>query len=276
MNRLETNDLDLLYFDPPQTYLTPYVARSFLNSLEFQKKIFGWKPWEKTTILLKDLSDYGNAGARAAPNNAVIVDVAPLNQAFETFSSGERIFTLMNHEPVHVATMDAWNSEDAWWRNAFHGKPLPKEEHPESIIYNYLATPRVNVPRWLLEGSAVFFETWMGGGLGRAQGGWDKMVFRAMVRADAHFFDPLGIEAEGVFVDFQGGVNAYLYGTRFMSYLALSRGPEKLIEWLKRPEGSYRYYSTDFERVYGASLDEVWAEWIDFEQKFQRENLRQV
>jgi len=75
-----------------------------------------------------------------------------------------------------------------------------------------------------------------------------------------------------VFVDFQGGVNAYLYGTRFMNYLALTRGPEKLIEWLKRPEDSRRYYSDDFERVFGQSLDSVWAEWIVWEHKFQREN----
>ena len=32
-----------------------------------------------------------------------------------------------------------------------------------------------------MEGSAVFFETWMAGGLGRAQGGYDEMVFRAKV-----------------------------------------------------------------------------------------------
>ena len=33
----------------------------------------------------------------------------------------------------------------------------------------------------------------MAGGLGRAQGGYDEMVFRAMVRDDAHFYDPLGL-----------------------------------------------------------------------------------
>ena len=54
LDRLETEDLDLLYFDPPQTYLTPYAARAALNSIEFQKRIFEWKPWEKVTLLLKD------------------------------------------------------------------------------------------------------------------------------------------------------------------------------------------------------------------------------
>jgi hypothetical protein len=156
MDRIETKDFDLLYFDPPQTYLTPYVGKAFTNSLAFQEKIFEWEPWDRTTILLKDFSDYGNAAARSSPNNALLVDVAPFNQAFETISAGERIFTLMNHEPVHIATMDVWNQTDAFWRNAFGGKPMPMEEHPESIIYNYLATPRVNSPRWYLEGSAVF------------------------------------------------------------------------------------------------------------------------
>ena len=189
-------------------------------------------------MLLKDFSDYGNAGARASPNNAVLLDVAPLSVAMETFTPGERFFTIENHELAHVATMDVWNSQ----RRIL--APLPPrqahagQEHPESILYNFLATPRVNVPRWYLEGSAVFFETWMSGGLGRAQGGYDEMVFRAKVRDHDNFFSPLGLESEGIAVDFQVGVNDYLYGTRFFSYLALTYGPEKAVEWLRRREGS--------------------------------------
>ena len=63
-------------------------------------------------------------------------------------------------------------------------------------------------------------ETWLGGGLGRAQGGYDEMVFRAMVRDGANFYDPLALVSKGTEVDFQVGANAYLYGARFMSYLA--------------------------------------------------------
>ena len=276
LSRLETKDLRLLYFDPAETYLTPYIARSFLNSIAFQKKMWNWKPWEKTTVLLKDFSDYGNAAARASPNNAILVDIAPLSQTFETFSAGERFFTLMNHEPVHVATMDVWNDRDAMWRRLFHGKPMPLQDHPESILYNYLATPRVNVPRWYLEGSAVFMETWMAGGFGRAQGGYDEMVFRAMVRDSARFFSPLGLESEGTAVDFQVGVNDYLYGTRFFSYLALTRTPQKVIEWLRRDPGSAGYYSVQFRHVFGDSLDDVWRQWILWEHGFQKQNLISV
>jgi hypothetical protein len=276
LDMLQTKDLSLVWFAPAETYLTPHVARSFENSFAFQQKTFGWKPWDRTTVLLKDFSDYGNAGARSSPNNALLVDIAPLSQTYETFSPGERFYTLMNHELTHVATMDVWNSQDAFWRTLFHGKPMPIEEHPESIVYNYLATPRVNVPRWYLEGSAVFMETWMAGGYGRAQGGYDEMVFRAMVRDNARFYSPLGLESEGTQVDFQVGVNSYLYGTRFMTWLALTYGPEKVVGWLRRDEGSKAYYSAQFEHVFGKPLDEAWQDWIASEHAFQDTNLKSI
>ena len=52
----------------------------------------------------------------------------------------------------------------------------------------------------------------------------------------------------GVRVDFQIGANAYLYGTRFFTYLAYVYSPEKVIAWLKRDEGSERYYADQFQR----------------------------
>ena len=60
----------------------------------------------------------------------------------------------------------------------------------------------------------------MAGGLGRAQSGYDEMVFRSMVRDGARFYDPLGLVSEGTKIDFQVEVNSYLYGTRFMTWLA--------------------------------------------------------
>ena len=276
LSTLETRDLSLLYFDPVQTYLTPYIARAFENALQFHEKKFNWKPWEKTTILLKDFSDYGNAGARSTPNNALLLDVAPLSISMETFTPGERFFTIINHEVAHVATMDVWNSQDAGWRHFLHGKPMPIQEHPESIFYNFMATPRNNVPRWYLEGSAVFFETWMSGGFGRAQGGYDEMVWRAKVRDNDKFFSPLGLESEGIAVDFQVGVNDYLYGTRFFSYLALKYGPEKAVDWLRRGEGSKAFYAAQFKNVFGRRLDDVWDEWIASEHEFQKTNLAKL
>lgn len=274
MSKMETNDLRLLYYSPLQDYLVPYVGRAFENSFAYQRKMFDWTPWDKTTVMLQDESDNGDAAMRATPYNGLTIDVAPSATTFETYTPGERFFTLMNHELVHVATLDAWNDQDAWWRNFFHGKPLAITAHPESILYSYLAQPRGEVPRWYLEGSAVFMETWMGGGIGRAQGGYDEMVFRAMVRDNARFYDPIGLESEGNSVDFQVGANDYLYGTRFNSYLALTYGPEKLIAWLKRGNDSKAYYASQFEYVFGKPLDDAWNDWIAFEHEWQKKISR--
>jgi len=277
MSVLETEDLQLIYQDPLQTYLVPHTARSFHNSLEFQKSIFNWVPYDaQTTVLLKDFTDYGNAAATSSPVNLVMIDIAPPGHTFETLPGSERIYSSMNHELVHVATGDAWNEQDAWWRRFFGGKPSATGAHPESILYYYLTTPRMAVPRWYAEGSAVFLETWMSGGLGRAQGAFDEMVFRTMVRDDAEFYSALGLVSQGTRIDFQVGVNAYLYGTRFMNYLALEYSPEQLIEWLSRSEDSERYYASQFAHVFGKSLDDSWDDWIVFEHQFQAANLESV
>ncbi len=276
MDVLETDDLRLLYFDPLTTYLTPHVTRSFHNSLKFQREIFGWSPYDKTTVMLKDFTDYGNAAALSSPRNLLWVDVAPLNHTFETFPAIERMYMLMNHELVHVATGDGWNEQDGKWRGFFAGKAAVTGEHPESILYAWLTSPRNAAPRWYFEGSAVFMETWMSGGIGRAQGAYDEMVFRAMVRDQAHFYSDLGIVSEGTAIDFQTMTNAYLYGTRFFSYLAYHYSPQQVIEWLSRGEDSKRYYARQFEHVFGLPLKQAWQDWIGFEQNFQQENLRAV
>jgi hypothetical protein len=275
MSFIETPDLRLIYFDP-LGYLVPYAARTFTNALAWQRKTFDWRPSERTTVVLNDYADFGNARTLPAPHDAVIFDVAPVSRAFETYPASERMYSFMNHEMVHIATEEGANATDDRWRRFFLGKMLPSPQHPETLLYSYLTVPRFNAPRWYLEGAAVFMETWMDGGLGRAQGGYDEMVFRAMVRDDAHFYDPLGLVSRGVQVDFQIGANAYLWGTRFLTWLAYRYSPEKVIAWLKRDEGSERYYEDNFVRVFGLPLDQAWHDWIAFERDFQRRNLDAV
>jgi hypothetical protein len=101
-------------------------------------------------------------------------------------------------------------------------------------------------------------------------------VWRAKVRDNARFFSPLGLESEGIAVDFQVGVNDYLYGTRFYSYLALKYGPERAVEWLRRGEDSKAFYADQFNHVFGRKLDDVWNDWIAFEHDYQKANLERL
>ena len=273
---IETPDLRLIYLTPSLDYLTPHVVRTFTNSVRWQKERFGWIPSQPVGVFLKDFSDYGNAGASPMPRNLLRVEVEPSANAFETNPGSERMYSLMNHELVHIATADVASPEDRFWRGVFLGKVSPQASNPESLVYSYLTVPRFNVPRWLLEGSAVFMETWMAGGFGRAQGGYDEMVWRAAVRDDAPFYTPLGLESRGVRVDFQVGANAYLYGTRFITWLAYAHSPEKVVGWLRRDAGSMRHYADAFEQTFGLPLDTAWQQWIAFEHGYQKKNLVEV
>ena len=272
----DTEDLRLLYFSPDESYLAPFAMRSFENSMRSQRAIFDFEPYDRVSVLLTDYVDNGGAGALPTPRNMVIIDVAPRPPTFETASPAERMRSWMNHELVHISTTDKTNSTDKKARNFFRGKVWAVAEHPETMFYAWLTTPRYYTPRWYLEGIAVFVETWMAGGLGRAQGAYDEMVFRSIVRDNAHIYDPLGLVAAGTEVDFQVGVNAYLYGTRFMTWLAYEYDPDRLIQWVTRQEGSERSYKKEFERVFGLTLDEAWQDWIEFEREFQTQNLASV
>ena len=72
----------------------------------------------------------------------VLLDVAPLSLSMETFSPGERFYTLMNHELTHVGTIDVWNSRDAFWRHFLGGKPVPLQKHPEFDPLQFPDQPR--------------------------------------------------------------------------------------------------------------------------------------
>ena len=228
LSYVQTKDLNLIYFDWLKP-LVPHAVRAFTNSLAFQRKTFGWNPSEPTIVLLEDRSDYGEAVTNTLPHDRVVIDVAPISHAFETFPASERIYTLMNHELVHAVQGDMATTDDRRWRRIFGGKVRVETANPESLLYSYLTSPRNAVPRWWAEGGAVFMETWMDGGIGRAQGGYDEMVFRAMVRDHATFYDPLGLASRGVQTSFQITGDAYLYGTRFFTWLAYTYSPEKVV-----------------------------------------------
>lgn len=182
---LETRDLRLVYPHPSLHFIAPYVAQCFENSMRFHRQLFQYAPSEKVTVVLVDRSDYGNAAVNGSPRNTMVIEIAPNNFVYETGPGNERINFVMNHELAHVVTLDQTTGHDRLFRALFRGKVRETSEHPESILYGFLTLPRRAAPRWHREGTAVFLETWMAGGLGRAQGPYDEMVFRSMTRDSA-------------------------------------------------------------------------------------------
>ena len=273
---IETRDLRLVYPHPSLHFLAPYTAQCFENSMEAHRRRFQYTPSEKVTVVLVDRSDYGNAAVVGSPRNTLVIEIAPNNFVYETGPGNERINFVMNHELAHIVTLDQTTGHDRFFRRMFRGKVRENSEHPESILYGFLTLPRRAAPRWHREGTAVFLETWMAGGLGRAQGPYDEMVFRSMARDRAPFYDPLGLESEGARSDFQIGVNSYLYGTRFTSWLADRYGPQAVLQWVGRRPGSRAYFANQFERVFDQPLGRAWRQWVESERAFQLANLDSI
>ncbi len=272
----ETGNMRLVYTSPLQAYLVPQVGRSFENSLKFHRELFDYTPPGKINVLMHDLWHYGNAGARPVPENHITVGISPYAHVYESAPAHERMTSSFNHEMAHIVTVDKANASDRFFRSVFFGKVTPNAEEPVSMLYSYLTTPRWYSPRWYLEGIAVYLETWMNGGLGRVIGAYDEMVFRTLVRDSGTMYDVVGLESEGTTIDFQVGVNSYLYGTRFISFLALQYGNDSLLAWFNRTEGSKSYFSRQFRQVYGRSLEDEWARWIEWEREWQRANLEAI
>jgi len=273
---LETPTLRLIYTSPMQSYLVPQVVSSFEKALRFHEKLFDYVPRDRTNVLMHDLWHYGNAGARPVPENHVTIGIAPYGHDYESAPAPERMGSSMNHELAHIFTTDKPTAADQRFRSMLFGKVTPNAEVPLTIAYSYLTIPRWYAPRWYLEGIATYLETWMNAGLGRALGPYDEMVFRTLVRDSLRIYDVVGLESEGTTVDFQVGSNSYLYGTRFVSYLALRYGNDRMLSWFNRTEGSKRYFASDFRRVFGRSLEEEWSSWIEWERAWQRENLAAI
>ena len=273
---VETKDLRVVYYAPEGASLVPRAVRNLSASLEANKRIFGYAPADKVNVLLQDFSDDARAAVVSTPRNRLFINTAPQTDPYEYTSAGELLAWISAHEISSLMSLDKAGQQEEGYRGFFRGKVAVDSSHPESIFYRHLTSPRITSPAWYHEGAAVFSETWLMGGLGRAQGGYDEMVFRAMVKDGAHFYDPLGLVAKGTEVTFETGAEAYLYGTRFMNYLALTYGPTRLASWLALGADSERYYADDFTRLYGLSISKAWQDWITWEKQFQTENLASV
>lgn len=269
-------DMRLVFYTKAHEYIVPHIARCFENSLGFHRKAFDYTPSEPVTVILQDFGDFASGGANTVPFNLMGIGIAPFDYVYETMPAEERMNLMMIHELAHIAAMDKASPRDRFFRSLFFGKVAPVSDSPPSMLYAYLTAPRWYAPRWFIESIAVFMETWMAGGLGRALGAYDEMVFRTMVRDSSYIYDVVGLEAEGTKVDFQVGANSYLYGTRFVSYLALHHGPDKLMDWFRQTDSSKSYFASQFEHVYGTSLDEEWQQWIGWERTWQRTNLDSI
>ncbi len=274
--KYSVGDFDFIYYGAGYSYMIPHTARSFVTAFNAHKKLYNYQQKGKISVFVNDFADFGNGGAVAIPFNFVMFGVNPFDNIYENMPANERVIWLASHELTHIVMCDKPGPSENFFRNIFFGKPVNDNSNPMSMIYSYLASSRWYSPRWFHEGIAIFMETVMNGGSGRMLGGYDEMVFRSMVLDSSYFYKPVGLETEGSTIDFMVGANAYLYGARFVGYLASKYGVDKLMDFYTRSDSSYSFFASQFKKVYNIDLQSEWDNWIEYEKKFQIENIQEI
>lgn len=279
MYQYKQDDAQFLFFDKNLSQYIPHMVRNYEHSKAVHEKIWVsdslYVP-ERPMMYVTDWEDAGNGGASVIPYTTVQIGMAPLDFSFFVAPSVERYRHLFDHEYTHVVMMDKYTQADLGWRKFLGMKVAPSSTVPITTLWSYLTTPRWYAPRWYQEGISCFMETWLGGGQGRALGGYDEMYFRSIIDSGNKLYSVVGLETEGTTQDFQLGTNSYLYGTRFVNYLVYQYGYDKLIAFYNRTADSHRYFINQFKAVYGRPLRDVWEEWIQFENEHQKENLETI
>ena len=277
--QFKTDQAQLVFFDKGLSRYIPHMMRMYQNGTALHQQVWATDNLyqaEAPLMLLTDWEDEGNGGAAPLPRNFIQIGMAPLSMSYYINPSGERYRQLFCHEYTHIVMTDKYNRRDLGWRRFFGAKVSTDNAHPISALWSYLSVPRWYAPRWYHEGIACFMETWMGGGVGRALGGYDEMYFRSIIGGGDKLFSVVGLETEGSTMDFQVGANAYLYGTRFVNYLTRQYGYEKLISFYNRTPDSRTFFGKQFQKVYGLPLRQAWNQWKEDERQHQEANLAAI
>ena len=275
----KTDEAQLVFFDKNLSRYIPHMVRMYQNGKALHEQIWTtdsvYAP-EAPLLMLTDWEDDGNGGATPLPRSMIQIGMAPMSMSYYINPSIERYRQLFCHEYTHIVMTDKYNRKDLGWRKFFGTKVGTDSSQPISALWSYLSVPRWYAPRWYHEGIACFMETWLGGGVGRALGGYDEMYFRSIIHGGEPLFSVVGLETEGSTMDFQVGANAYLYGTRFVNYMVGQYGYENVIRFYNRTADSKTFFGNQFKQVFGRPLRQVWNEWKVEEKKHQEANLAAI
>lgn len=283
---VESTHFKLIYKDS-YSYLAPHILFSAENALTPLMKIFSYSPSHKIVIIAYDFSDYGYGAATTLPRNEIQLEIEPFETGYENLLYNDEIQWTLSHELVHIVVNDKASGVEKFFRSAF-GKVEPEQINPLTILYSFLTNYNRYTPRWHQESIAVFWETWFNGGFGRILGSFDEMYFRALILERNYFPSPHDLENLSE-TSFLLGTIYYLYGERFIAYLTLKYGPDKVISWFNTETSDfYDSYTSKFKKTFKSEADKIWKEYFDNsldkewqsfiieEKEFQEKNLEKI
>ena len=168
--------------------------------------ILDWKPGQKTHILVTDQQDVANGFARIFGRNFITIYGKPPTPEGNLGYYDDWLRVLIYHEYVHILHLDT----NPGIPQAIN-RVIGKQYHPHSLL-----------PRWYIEGIAVYLET-VRTGRARANSPLFRMWLRTAALED-ELFD-IG-KASGLPFRWPTGTTVYLYGAFFIDYMARHFGED--------------------------------------------------
>lgn len=202
----------------------------------------GWSPAEKTNVIVADFFDYSNGWAAPFPNNTITI--LPSLPAGDRTNYDNWLRTLFVHEYAHILQLDA----------ARNGMALLRR------VFGRLIMPLALAPAWLHEGYAIRAETRFSG-FGRNRSPEYSLLLKTAARSATLL--PPDRCSNYELRHWPGGLAPYLYGSRFLDWLADNFNPvlpESLNHALARSLPWTE--SHHLRRLTGQNLNKLWQAWL--------------
>ena len=217
--------------------------------------MMGWKPAGQTDIVLTDHVDLSNGSANPFPSNHIEIYVTPPggDPASPVNNYDDWLNLVITHEFTHILHLDQA-------RGFAHGMRLAFGRNP--LLFSF---PNFFTPAWFIEGIATLSET-ENTNAGRLKGTYVDMVLRTAAVENRWASEA---EASGLGPYWPDGGARYYYGSKFLSWLATTRGAGKLRDFMNDYSGNVVPFrvNASAEDVYGVSMKELWQQWSAEQQR---------
>ena len=203
-------------------------------------------PTVKTLIFLSDDTDSANGFASVLPRNQIQLYATGPTGFSELDDHDDWLYGLIAHEYTHILHLDTMSG-------------LP---NIYNSIFGKTWAPNQIMPRWLIEGIAVYEES------KRSAGGRNRGTrFDAFIRIARHADLDLRLdEITGAPRQFPRGNAAYVYGSHFLEYV-FDRFGDDALRAMSHTSGAYPIpfaVNRQIAKVTGRPFTELYDDWKDY------------
>lgn len=238
---LETENFKVIYHQGADPLARRAAAMAELVHRRLSKTM-GWRPKDRTRLLILDNTDQANAVSLAFPRNTIII--YPVPPSGETGNYLDWLYELLLHEYAHILHIDRVSGLMSDLRSVFGRVIVPNALQPMSQ----------------LEGMAVYAESRFSS-MGRNNSALTDGILRTVAAEGAW---PT-IDRASVFNSRWPWDAPYLFGGKFTQFLADSFGEASLGTYSQVHGGQIVPFMQNrpASKTFGNSLDGLWVRWRD-------------